>query len=534
MFSKEFSLRIPKKLNDIKVLSEYTNSKTKILVEDSFGIRYLVFPETLLRGCRPKITSAVDIQNAFIRKLKKYHPDLKLVSEYNGANNYVNVQDSISIIYRVTPGFLLSAKSKPSIKAAIDKTDAFKKIVYNKRTDLEIIGEYKGDKREVLLKDKYGIFHKMLPYNIMKGNSLTLKSAVEKTEYVRAIVKLTHPDLKLIGKYRSAYDKIMFEDELGIKYSILFNNLIKSKRAISIKSAINKTLAVNKIIKSVRKDIDTVVKFSSAKEQLIIKDLEGFKHKMSMYSLLDGNVLSLNSVLDKSTYFDYLYTKINIHGYKRVTSYKGYTMPLTLKCQKHGSFISTPEKLLFKTLCEKCSRELRFNSLEDFVEKANRIHVCKYDYTKSVYKGFNSRIDIICPKHGKFNQLVKGHLSGKGCKKCVQESQTGTLASVSKYNPNLIYKLYKLFVWSDDRKEVFGKVGLTLDVKRRIWGIPYNVKLIELKEGKISDLFKEEQNFFLEIRRLGLEYLPKIKFGGYTECYKLSKEDIENYERYNS
>ena len=34
-----------------------------------------------------------------------------------------------------------------------------------------------------------------------------------------------------------------------------------------------------------------------------------------------------------------------------------------------------------------------------------------------------------------FNQLVKGHLTGKGCKKCSQESQTGTLASVSNYNP---------------------------------------------------------------------------------------------------
>ena len=56
------------------------------------------------------------------------------------------------------------------LKAALDKTEAFKKIVYNRRCDCEILGDYKGDKVEILLKDKFGILHKMLPYNITKGN----------------------------------------------------------------------------------------------------------------------------------------------------------------------------------------------------------------------------------------------------------------------------------------------------------------------------------------------------------------------------
>ena len=203
-----------------------------------------------------------------------------------------------------------------------------------------------------------------------------------------------------------------------------------------------------------------------------------------------------------------------------------FKLSIIMNCPNHGDFESTPEKLLSGTMCKLCYRDSRLNTLSYFIERANLIHCKKYDYSKSIYKGFNSRIDIRCPKHGIFNQLVKGHLTGDGCKKCSNENQTGTLASVSKYNPTLKYKLYKFIVWSDDLKEVFGKVGLTLDVKRRIWGIPYNVHVINVTEGAIIDLYKQEQEFFSKIKLKRLQYSPRIKFGGYTECYKLNKEEM--------
>jgi len=522
----EFKSKLKKILPDIKVLGSFKNHKTKLLVEDNLNIKYEVYPDSLLRGCYPKITSAINIKDAFCKKLKLRHPTFTLVSDYSGANNYVIVQDEIGIKYRVTPGFLLSSKSKPSIKSAIDKTDAFKKIVYNTRTDCQIISEYKGDKVEILLKDKYDITHKMLPYNITKGNGLTLKSAVNKTDFIQKILNISHPELMLVSKYKGADQKIILEDDLGIKYSILFNNLIKSKRSISIKSAINKSNAIDKIIRSVRTDIKLIDNYSSAKEQLIVTDLYGFRHKMSMYGLIDGNILSFNSVIDKSEYFDHLYKKINKFNYLRKSKFSGSKLPMIMNCPNHGDFESTPEKLLSGSMCKLCYRDSRINTLSYFIEKANIIHSNKYDYTKSVYNGFNSRIDIRCPKHGIFNQLVKGHLSGDGCKKCSNENQTGTLASVSKYNPTLKYKLYKFIVWNDDLKEVFGKVGLTLDVKRRIWGIPYNVHVINVTEGAIIDLYKQEQEFFSKIKLKRLQYSPRIKFGGYTECYKLNKEEM--------
>lgn len=56
---------------------------------------------------------------------------------------------------------------------------------------------------------------------------------------------------------------------------------------------------------------------------------------------------------------------------------------------------------------------------EQFIERAKRVHGNRYDYSSSVYCGSNKLIDIICKKHGAFEQTANSHLSGSGCKKCV-------------------------------------------------------------------------------------------------------------------
>jgi len=53
-----------------------------------------------------------------------------------------------------------------------------------------------------------------------------------------------------------------------------------------------------------------------------------------------------------------------------------------------------------------------------FLEKANKIHNNKYDYSLVNYKNNRSKIKIICPIHGEFEQIPQSHLKGYGCKKC--------------------------------------------------------------------------------------------------------------------
>lgn len=55
---------------------------------------------------------------------------------------------------------------------------------------------------------------------------------------------------------------------------------------------------------------------------------------------------------------------------------------------------------------------------EQFIEKAKLIHNNKYDYSLSVYINPKTKVKIICPKHGIFEQMPYSHLSGRGCSFC--------------------------------------------------------------------------------------------------------------------
>ena len=55
---------------------------------------------------------------------------------------------------------------------------------------------------------------------------------------------------------------------------------------------------------------------------------------------------------------------------------------------------------------------------EQFINKAKKIYGDKYDYSLVKYENNKSKIKIICPEHGEFEQEPRNHLSGHKCKKC--------------------------------------------------------------------------------------------------------------------
>lgn len=57
----------------------------------------------------------------------------------------------------------------------------------------------------------------------------------------------------------------------------------------------------------------------------------------------------------------------------------------------------------------------------DFVAKAIAVHGNRYDYSCTEYTNSISKVTIICPKHGAFEQLASSHLRGQGCPKCFDE-----------------------------------------------------------------------------------------------------------------
>lgn len=60
----------------------------------------------------------------------------------------------------------------------------------------------------------------------------------------------------------------------------------------------------------------------------------------------------------------------------------------------------------------------------EYIEKAKSVHNHYYDYSQTDYVGNRTKISIICPIHGKFEQSPKSHLNGSGCKLCYYDRAT--------------------------------------------------------------------------------------------------------------
>lgn len=109
----------------------------------------------------------------------------------------------------------------------------------------------------------------------------------------------------------------------------------------------------------------------------------------------------------------------SIHGDKFIydlVDYKNTQTKVLILCPKHGPFSQTPSKHLQGNGCPKCIG--RHKTTVEFIEEAQKIHNGVYNYDLVDYKGSTKKVTIVCPLHGPFKQIAIGHLSGKGCPKC--------------------------------------------------------------------------------------------------------------------
>lgn len=104
------------------------------------------------------------------------------------------------------------------------------------------------------------------------------------------------------------------------------------------------------------------------------------------------------------------------------TVYTGITNSVILTCPKHGDFSILASTLIYHHgYCPDCAVESYTLTKEDFIRKAREIHGWKYDYSEVNYINYKTPITIICPKHGKFEQLPGNHLKGCKCPECARE-----------------------------------------------------------------------------------------------------------------
>jgi len=192
-------------------------------------------------------------------------------------------------------------------------------------------------------------------------------------------------------------------------------------------------------------------------EQIPANHLYGYKcMKCSIIQRSDKRKMTHEKFLEKAN---------NIHNnkYLYLSKYQKSSLKIKIKCKKcNNIFEQTPNNHLIKKQgCPICFGNKK-KTHEDFVKEANKIHINKYKYPEK-YINNNTKIKIICPIHGVFEQTPANHNHrGDGCPKCgIIKSRLKLLKRLQKnlkngyqITPNFNPKACKIFNNISEKKNI--------------------------------------------------------------------------------
>lgn len=107
---------------------------------------------------------------------------------------------------------------------------------------------------------------------------------------------------------------------------------------------------------------------------------------------------------------------------------------VSIRCLDHGVFLQLPSHHLKGIGCPVCGTNRTANakrrSKELFESDARKVHGIRYDYSRVCYVSSHKKVEIVCPKHGAFQQTPASHIDGKGCPTCSESKGEKFIASV--------------------------------------------------------------------------------------------------------
>jgi hypothetical protein len=139
-----------------------------------------------------------------------------------------------------------------------------------------------------------------------------------------------------------------------------------------------------------------------------------------------GKRLTKNEFIEKSNLIHN-----NKYDYSLVEYKNNYTK-IKIICPIHGIFEQTPSNHIHaKQDCPMCYGNKKM-TIKEFIKKSNLIHNNKYNYSLVEYKNNYTKIKIICPIHGIFEQKPINHLVQKqGCMLCAGKNKKTTEEFIS-------------------------------------------------------------------------------------------------------
>lgn len=193
------------------------------------------------------------------------------------------------------------------------------------------------------------------------------------------------------------------------------------------------------------------------------------------------------------------------------TKYINAKTKVCIICKEHGEFNMLPNHHLNGQGCPKCKgRNLEF---QDIINKANKIHNNKYDYSKVIYNKMHDKVTIICPIHGEFIQSLSKHISKhQGCPFCAIESR----AKKQKMDSNIFF---------NKAKEIHNnKYDYSIS---EYLGMNNYIKYICPKHGEI------EQRACDHIRGFGCAKCSNLESKSENEIFDIIKSSINDSEQGN-
>lgn len=195
---------------------------------------------------------------------------------------------------------------------------------------------------------------------------------------------------------------------------------------------VNKTNLTNndfinkaKIIHGERYDYSKVNYINSYSKIMIICKEHGIFTQIANKHLTGSNCIKCNRK-SKFTTSDFINKSRIIHGNNYDYSKVNFIdkeSKIIIICKKHGEFLQKPISHLNNKICRKCFIANRTFSINEFIQKANITHDFIYDYSKVNYINSHVKVIIICKKHKEFEQLPLNHINGQGCPFCKNKTE---------------------------------------------------------------------------------------------------------------
>lgn len=164
---------------------------------------------------------------------------------------------------------------------------------------------------------------------------------------------------------------------------------------------------------------------------------------------------------------DFLEKSKLVHGDKydySLVEYKTNKIKVKIICPEHGIFEQVPNWHTSGSKCPKCAKLNRISKMsmtqDNFIKNANKRHNNKYDYSLVEYKNSKTKIKIICPEHGVFEQKPGNHISGQNCPSCGFKMRRNKLTYTNKdfiKKSKIIHKNkydYSKVIYKTSRKKV--------------------------------------------------------------------------------